>query len=55
MNDRRLERLRRRMIARQARERAAGTDFAMGILNWLMAAAAVVTILLGLFAFWRAL
>lgn len=53
MNERRIERLRRRMVARQARERGAETEVAMGIINWLLVAAAVVTMLLGLLAIWR--
>ncbi len=58
MNDRRLERLRRRMVARQARERgrAAANGLYRGSQYWLLVAAVVfLTTLLGLIAFWREL
>jgi len=57
MNDRRLERLRRRMVARQARERArAARGMNLGHMYWLLVAAMVfVATLLGLIAFWRKL
>jgi hypothetical protein len=56
MKDRRLERLRRRMVARQARQRARATEgMNLGRKYWLLVAIGVVTVLLGLIAFWRTL
>ncbi len=53
MNDHRLERRRRRMVARHAREGAGGSALVMKFVKWLLVAAAIVTMLLGLFALWR--
>ncbi len=54
MNDPRLERLRRRMVARQARERtSAVTGMSSGQL--IVVAMVFLTTLLGLMAFWQKL
>ncbi len=55
MNDHRLERRRRRMVARHAKERAAGLKVAIRTTNWLLVAAGAVLALIGVFLLWLGL